>query len=347
MTTTNTIIDPTDSALVATALVSYLTDRLGPGTTLVQPPSPLGQGFDTHIYSFRADGTDLPPSWRRDLVLRLYGSAEQSAKCEREAAIQRFVATRGFPAVEPLAVDALASPFGLPIMIMPKVDGGTLLDHLKSHPLRARRLLREMGRLHASLHTLPTDGSPLPYDAPLITRILAESRGRVDAAGASHMEDGLRWIASREHLLRDETPVLCHNDYHPLNILVDGGTKLHVIDWSNAAIGDRHCDVARTIGLFWFAQIVAGSTAERLLLRALRGFLRRNYLRGYREIASLDAKRLALWETVHTFGGWAQLEELAAIRATGASTTTMAQQIPPSMTATARARFWTLAHSIT
>ena len=348
--TVTSAIDPADRAQVVRALEAYLVEHIAPTVSLAVPPAPLGQGFDTFIYTFRAGAPSLPPGWDRDLVLRVYGSPEQSAKCEREAAVQRFAAGLGFPAVEPLAAEATASSFGLPIMVMPRISGGTLLDAVTARPWQARRVLREMGRLHAALHALPADGAPLPNDEPLVARVLAEARGRMDvpgmAAHAPDMEDGYRWLLERQPALSDQERVLCHNDYHPLNILLDGDGRMHVIDWSNAALGDRHCDAGRTIGLFWFAQIVASSAVEKLLLRGLRGFLRRNYLHGYRKVAPLDEKRLALWETVHTFGGWMQLAELAARRDAGESATAMAEGIPPTMIATARERFWKLAGDV-
>ena len=40
---------------------------------------------------------------------------------------------------------------------------------------------------------------------------------------------------------------LCHGDFHPDNVLVDG-EKAMVIDWMNLSRGDAMCDVAQT----WF-----------------------------------------------------------------------------------------------
>jgi aminoglycoside phosphotransferase (APT) family kinase protein len=336
-------IDPGDNHAVARALESYVQRSLGPGVKLAQSPTPLGQGFDTFIYTFRLSGDELRSKWRDDLVLRLYGSSDDAAKCAREGDVQRFVIERGYPAVEPLVHDGAPKDFGLPIMIMPRVPGGTLLDHAKLHPQRARKMLREMGRLHARLHQLSTADAPLPYDEPLVARILTESRDRMDIAQTSHsidrMVEGYRWLADWQRALMSEEPVVCHNDFHPLNIMIGAGDGLMVIDWSNAALGDRHSDLGRTVTLFWFAMIAASSTPERIVLRALRGFLRRNYLRGYADALPFDRRRLQLWEAVHTFGGWAQLAELGARLAAGDGATKMEQKIPPSMIEAARDRF--------
>ena len=161
------------------------------------------------------------------------------------------------------------------------------------------------------------------------------------------MEDGYRWLDERKTLVEQEEPVLCHNDFHPLNILLEPAGSMVVIDWSNAARGDRHCDVARTVALIWFAQVAASSPLERMLLKVARGFLRNSYFNRYDKVLPVDRQRLAYWETLHTFWGWSQLEDVAARTSRGEQQTGMAQQIPPGTLEVARDRFWTLAGMFT
>ncbi|MBI5287603.1 MAG: aminoglycoside phosphotransferase family protein [Chloroflexi bacterium] len=339
--TVETAIDPADSQQVTGALLAFLRSRLGDGVGLASGPATLGRGFDTFIYGFRASG-DLPDAWRRELVLRLYPSTEQVQKAEREGAIQGFAARRGYPALEPLALDGNAVPFGLSLMIMPRVKGATVLDGIRSNPFRAKRLLAGMADLHVELHAIPIDGCPLPYERPLVETFLAETRAKIEGLGLSHMDAGCGWLEAEHGAVATEEPVLVHNDFHPLNILVDASGAMTVIDWSNAAVGDRHCDVAATIGLMWFAQIAATSAIERTALRLARGFLRGSYYNRYRSRVAVDERRIAYWEAMHTFRGWAQLEELSQVRASGAATTEMAARIPASTLGAARERFWWL-----
>ena len=102
-------------------------------------------------------------------------------------------------------------------------------------------------------------------------------------------------------------PSLCHGDLHPLNVLVDG-ERASVIDWTDAGMGDRPGDVARTALLFRVAAVAATSRAERGVLHALAPLLARRYLRAYARHLPLDPARLRLWEPVHLLHGWAQLE---------------------------------------
>jgi aminoglycoside phosphotransferase (APT) family kinase protein len=337
------MIDPANMADVHSALLAFVRARLGSAAEYVDPPTPMGRGFDTFIYTFRLNAVEgIETKWTQPLVLRVYSTADQAKKAEREATIQRFTAGLGYPALSPLAIETAEPAFGLPVMIMRRVAGSTVLESITKKPWRARSLLRGMADAHAALHALPTEDCPLPYDRPLVENQLAEVAAHIDELGATHMQEGLRWLDDRKGLVIQEERVLCHNDFHPLNVMVEPTGAMTVIDWSNAALGDRHCDVARTVALIWFAQIAATSRAERILLKAARGFLRGSYYNRYNELLPVDTCRLAYWETLHTFWGWAQLEDVAARAARDEQQTEMARQIPPNTLAAIRERFWAL-----
>jgi aminoglycoside phosphotransferase (APT) family kinase protein len=78
------------------------------------------------------------------------------------------------------------------------------------------------------------------------------------------------WLRARSAIVADETGTLaiCHNDFHPLNTLVDADGHATVLDWADAKLGDSHCDVARSLVIFSIAPLAASSTVERVALRA-------------------------------------------------------------------------------
>ena len=304
-------IDPSQADQVASALLAYLADHLGvAGLRFAEPPQPIGRGFDTYIYAFRLAGDGLDPTWERPLVLRLYPNERQGDKAEREGAIQRFAAQRGYPALEPLALERNAGPFGLPIMVMERVAGVSMLERLSLSPLAVRRQFAAMADAHVALHRLPVDGCPLPSDGPLVERRLSDFRERIARSKLPGFDEALRWLEEHKDTVIPEELSLCHNDFHPLNIMVADDGRLTVLDWADASLGDRHHDVARTVALFRFAHIAGSSALERLVLRLSRGFLTASYLRPYRRQLPLDWRRLRYWEALHGFQGWLQLTEL-------------------------------------
>jgi aminoglycoside phosphotransferase (APT) family kinase protein len=306
------MIDPARADDVAEALDRYVRTRFGDGVRLLEPPSPIGRGFASFIYAFRLAGDALPREWRAPLVVRLLLSPESRPVLEREDAMLRFLGERRYPVLAPLAVEPAGASVGLPFAVVPRAMGGTLLERGLRRPLAIPRMLRSMGEAHASLHHLAIDGWPLPYDAPLVDRRIADWRARLDLAESAPLRRALGWLEQHADRVRSEAPAICHGDFHPLNLLVRDDGGLFVIDWTDATLGDRHSDVARTATLLWFAHVAATSTAERLLLKGVRGFMRRRYLAAYRRELPVDPVRFRYWEAANAFNGWLQLAELRA-----------------------------------
>ena len=296
-------VDPANATEVGEALQQYVADRLqATGLVYLEPPTPLGRGLDTRIYSFHLNAEGLGPQWSAPLVLRLYTSEDQAEKAQKEADVQAFAAAEGYPAVEPLLVDRKAAGFELPIMVMPRMDGRPMLDVVTSSPLAVGRLLQQMADLQVALHNLPTANCSLERGTPLVERKLLELRA--DHTGDTDQARALEWLEQHKAIVKVEEVVLCHGDFHPLNILIDESGAATVLDWSDASLGDRHFDVARSLLIFWIAPIVAESTLERVALRAARGYLQWQYLRSYRGLHPIDDDRLAYWKALHALGAW-------------------------------------------
>ena len=101
-------------------------------------------------------------------------------------------------------------------------------------------------RLCCIWHASPSaDARPgkVPDNWLRLARRLAESGGSGEVAAS------LRKIEIVRDRLEVADPVVCHGDFHPLNVLVaPGGSALHVIDWTNVGVGDparrHHVDTA-------------------------------------------------------------------------------------------------------
>jgi hypothetical protein len=85
--------------------------------------------------------------------------------------------------------------------------------------------------------------------------------------------------------------------------VLDAGT-VWVIDWTDAGIGDRHGDIARTEWLFRFAAVALTGEAGRAVHQALPA-LSRDYLPSYRRELPVDAARLRLWMPLQHLDAWA------------------------------------------
>jgi aminoglycoside phosphotransferase (APT) family kinase protein len=273
-------------------------------------------GLSTFIWFGRLRGDCLPPAFRGPLALRVFGTPDEDETMARERAILDYVAAHDFPVPVPLAAVGVGpdNPVGLPWMVLPRIDGEPLLAVIGRAPWAAPARLRELAALQVQLHAIPAAGSPLTGGGePLVDRWLARHDPEIRAVGAPSATAVLDALVARSGVVRSEEPVVCHGDFHPLNVLSrhDGSGWHHVvIDWTDAVVGDRHFDVSRTVALFRVASIAAESRAERVALRAAGPWLARSYRRAYERSAPLDGRRLAYWSAAHLLYGWWQITRL-------------------------------------
>ncbi len=143
-----------------------------------------------------------------------------------------------------------------PAMLLAWCPGETLLAAIQRQPWRVWAFGAVFGRMQARIHAVTApeslQGTPdawLDWVGPLDARLL----------------DRLRATAT-------STDALLHLDYHPLNVMTDGGHITGVLDWPNARAGDPRADLARTAVLLHFRPTVSvrphEAAAMRLFLRA-------------------------------------------------------------------------------
>jgi aminoglycoside phosphotransferase (APT) family kinase protein len=296
-----------DAGLVAEYLRRWLEGAFGGSVITMGTPSSIAGGLDSWIHRVRYEGAALPGPWRRTLAVRVKRHAHAGELAEREAAIQGWCADAGYPSPRVLVVFQPGDLLEAPVQVMELVPGSTVLATVTSSPWNAPRLLARLAALQARLHELDPTGFPAGGEfEDLAERRLELVRTTVDETNDPHLADALDRVEALLPRLRDPPAVVCHGDFHPLNVLVDGEHSW-VLDWTDAGLGDRHGDVARTALLFKVAAIVASGRAERTALGVAGPWMARRYLRDYRRHALLDPARLALWEPVHLLHGWSQV----------------------------------------
>lgn len=343
--TSRVAIDPSRPDCVGPALLEYLTGQLGVSELgFAEPPEQISVGWETYIYALRLTGDGLDPAWARPLILRIYPGADQGPRAEQEAAVQRFAVERGYPAPHPLAVETTADALGRPFMIMERASGVAMLERMAGHPVAAFRFAALMADTHVALHRLPVEGCPLPSEGALVERCLAYFRQVIADCGlqlSDEAEEALNWLDARKGAVIPEDASFCHNDFHPLNIMVDEDRRITVVDWPGAALGDRHHDIASTLVLLRTAPVEASNLVERLMVRFGRGLFVWLYLRRYRQQLSIDPERLRYWEALRAFEWWVMVTAIQSPSpaAVGVKPDT-AQRIPAGHLALLRSYFW-------
>jgi aminoglycoside phosphotransferase len=267
----------------------------------VREPEPIGGGFWGEILTFRL--ASAPSEFAGDLVAKLTPSRVHG---EREATIQAIVAGLGYPAPAVLASGSGPRSEDAFYFVMPKVDGAPPLSAVDAHsliqavPALALRLPHLLATLAADLHRL----DPHPVQHAISTRsewpvgvddLIADMR-----AGAARLADSR--MASTICALLDARPldesrdVVCHGDFHPLNVLV-APKSATVIDWTAARIAPPAFDVAFT-ALLLANPPIGVPAMVRHPLRIAGTWLARRFVRDYRRQApsNLSSSELS-WHT--------------------------------------------------
>jgi aminoglycoside phosphotransferase (APT) family kinase protein len=164
-------------------------------------------------------------------VVKLYRSAaaKQAAFCE--AANHAAVEVMGLPVPAVWSVLRIDGRWGI---VFDRVHGSSFAERMRGDASVIPRYLEILARLQARIHAHP--GRQLgSLKARLATRIaqtklLDASRKQILLGRLAEMPKGDR---------------LCHNDFHPKNVLGDA-SNLVVIDWPDACRGDPAADVCRS-----------------------------------------------------------------------------------------------------
>ena len=246
-----------------------------------------------------------------------------------EAAAHSALTRVGFPV--PRILLASAEPgLGGPWLVMERIAGAMLGSNAFEMPAGVlhfpglyRNLPGLLAELHLKLHAL----DPAPMIESLVS-IAPEARfspaGRLQCA-RDLVSDGwpeARRVADRLFAMQPSVAraVICHGDFHPLNVMVDNGQVSGVLDWGRISIADREYDLAAA-WLLLQATVLEMPAAivpvVKLLKRKMAERFLRFYLRHFPiDLAKLDfycAQRafeeLVLREEGHTpdmgeMGGW-------------------------------------------
>ena len=280
-----------------------------PRVDFAEPLAPLSGGFDTEIFAFRLSGA--PPALSGPLVLRVLGPHHDPLRALRERATQNAVEDMGFPAPRAPLASADLRILGGAFLVMERRPGRPLLA--------ARRLgiAALLAETHLRLHAL--DPAPL-LDA--LDRAVPGSSAVVSLHGhldqleqrvigrVSGLEPAMRWL--REHRPSPGAALaICHGDFHPQNLLVEGRKVTAVLDWPNVLVADPACDVAATRVILDLAPIgvLPVSRAARWGMAAARRLLVALYLRGYRRRRPLVPRTLAYYEALACMRGLVRAAE--------------------------------------
>lgn len=293
---------PDDDA-VSVALLEQLREHAGTSVEYLELPVQLKGGFETFTYGFRVSSEY--GQFSGPLILRLFRERGKATQGQREAAFQNALAGLGYPV--PRVVLQVGSPGiqGRPFNVMDRVKGRPMIAENLDGGADLSAVSGWIARVHTRLHGVPVqpvkdavERSGFPADAFSIWHRLSWLDRYFDEPAFAALLPVMVWLRDNRPGDR-KTPVVCHGDFHPGNVMVDNGTVTGVIDWPGASFADAEHDVAVTLVLMG---IVAGGLFPdgRELLQGFRAA----YLDAYEERRALGHDRLEYYEVMRSYIGF-------------------------------------------
>jgi aminoglycoside phosphotransferase (APT) family kinase protein len=257
------------------------------------PPQPIMGGFETSILKIHLQNppTGIPET----LIVRIFKQYASPGTALRESIIQNAVAVAGVPAPQVFLSCSDSSVLGSEFNVMEYMSGKRMIDIQRDDNPEL------LARSQNQLHTIDAD----PIINTLATHGFKEERftlpGRLKWIQRQILEKDCHWLQPGLTWLHHNKPiipklVICHGDFHPLNILMDEGKISGVLDWSSFQISDPAHDVASTkiIGSILAPVLVPGAIAPNYIER---------YLSAYRILRPLDTNKLRYFEVVRLIQG--------------------------------------------
>ena len=230
-------LNPADEALlrgpVPARALRWVAESLGPSARVVGSEA-LAGGTSSAVHSLRVDtGGSHPLELVLRRFVRLDWLAEEPDTATREAQALSLLADVDLPTPRLVAVDPDGSAAGAPSVLMSRLTGRVEWD-----PKGVEEFLRALAEPLPVIHSVRVAaGVAVPDYRPYPLRI------RRPPAWAGRADVWERAFGVVDSAPPGEERLFVHRDYHPGNVLWEGGRVSGIVDWVNASIGSPWADV--------------------------------------------------------------------------------------------------------
>jgi len=219
-------------------------------------------------------------AWGDTQVLKLFAAGRDVAAIEAEARVSQIVHEAG---VETPGTHGVIEVEGRHGIIYDRALGTSMLGLLSAKPWKLIAFGRTLADLHISIHQCCLDN--LPAQREQLESLL--ERAELPAAQRDLALARLRELP--------EGTAVCHGDFHPDNVLINGDAAT-IIDWTTACIGNPVADYALTSLILQLgAPPPTSSLWTRVAIPVGRTLFYRYYASRYRQMRHLSPKDVQPW----------------------------------------------------
>ncbi len=191
-------------------------------------------------------------AWGAGQVLKLFH--ERSPWHANEVAATRVAHQAHLPVPE--VIEGLIEVSEREGIVFERIDGPVMTVYIEDHPDQVEECAQQVAEIHARIHSTAVS------ELPPLTDLLAWSIQQ-----AEPLEEDTRKAVLDILNGLPNGGMLCHNDFHPTNIIVSSQGPV-VIDWAIGARGNPLADLARTwlISKMWLDGLEAERAPEHFQL---------------------------------------------------------------------------------
>ena len=219
-------------------------------------------------------------AWGDTQVLKLFVAGRDAAAIEAEARVSQIVHEAGVVTPGTHGIVEIEGRRGI---VYDRAPGVSMLALLSAKPWKLFELGRTLAELHVSVHQCSVDD--LPSQREQLERLIARAE----------LPTAQRELALARLRELPEGTAICHGDFHPDNVLINGDAAT-VIDWTTACVGNPTADFALTsLILHLGAPPASSSLWTRITVRVGRALFYHSYASRYRRLRSLSLQDVQPW----------------------------------------------------
>lgn len=231
----------------------------------------IGQGNTAEIYAIEDDK-----------ILKLFreGISEKIAVYEYEKAVFVQIYIPNVPKVyECLRVNNRVG------IIYERIQGTDMITLMIKSLMKTKDYSRKLARYHSEIHK---NAVKMEVEFSLKNNLISE----VNAVEYINDEQRKSIVDYIKEL--PEGQALCHLDFHPGNIIMQGDRPI-IIDWMTACIGDPCADVARTYLMLTYGNLPYASWFAGKVVGLVQRYVRDIYFAEYRRLTGIQKQDVEKW----------------------------------------------------
>ena len=197
----------------------------------------------------------------KQVIIRCHPKGVKNGYFYSESLAAKLALENGIPAYKTYTIHDLSSDDDISYQVIEKLSGDSIQFYLDKYPEKEEKIVYEMGKTMAKLHSVKVDGfGPFNNEEAKKGHLIGTFNTLNESMNAgldenldrlvkyniisSEIAKKMKSLFKNNPLLDFNEPVLIHNDFADWNLLTDGNTVSGVVDWDECVGGHPIQEIA-------------------------------------------------------------------------------------------------------